>query len=188
MSRIKFLDRSHSRKKKGSRRKEKARIDLARQYEKVTNRRKDFLHKLTHKIVRENQATTLCVEDLNVRGMMANHCLAQAIGDASWSEFFRQLEYKCQWEGVRILKIGRFEPSSRLCPCGHKNDGLTLKDREWTCPECGRVHDRDLLASRNIRDFALVRQDEGMAAGHAVKSSGSCPSVSGSGNREAPPL
>jgi putative transposase len=156
MARIRFLSRSHSKKMKGGRNRERARIRLARQHEKVANRRGDFIHKLTHKLVRESQATTLCVESLNIRGMMGNHRLAGAIGDAAWGEFSRQLGYKGRWEGVRLLEIGMFEPSSRLCPCGLRNDRLTLADREWDCLGCGRHHDRDLLAAQNIKNFGLA--------------------------------
>jgi len=151
-----LLDRQHSRKKKGGKNRERARRRLARQHEKVANQRKDFLHKVSDKIADENQVGTICVEDLNIKGMMKNHCLARAIADCSWGEFFRMLEYKCKWRGIRVVQIGRFEPSSRLCPCGFKNDKLTLADREWTCPKCGQFHDRDLLAANNVRRFGLV--------------------------------
>jgi len=157
MSRIRFLSRQHAKKAKGGKNREKARLRLARQHEKVANRRNDFLHKVSHQLANESQVGTICVEDLNVNGMLKNHNLAGAISDCAWGELFRQLEYKCKWRGVRIVKIGRFEPSSRLCPCGFKNDALTLSDRSWICPKCGQEHDRDLLAARNVRRFGLAK-------------------------------
>jgi len=158
LQRLKVLQRRVSRKKKGSSNRDKAKYQVAKQHEKITNRRKDFLHKLTTKLVRENQA--IAVETLNVAGMMKNHCLAQAIGDVSWSEFFRQLEYKCDWYGKTLLYIGRFEPSSKICNvCGTINRDLKLSDREWTCAGCGTLHDRDVNASINIKKFALQAQN-----------------------------
>lgn len=170
-SKLKVLSRQHSNKRKGSNNRERARRSLARMHERVANQRKDFLHKVSHQLADESQVGTICIEDLNVKGMLKNHKLAGAISDCSWREFFRQLEYKCKWRGIRIVRIGRFEPSSRLCTCGFKNDALTLADREWTCPQCGQVHDRDLLAANNIKRFGLAKE---MAAGTAVKSLGSC--------------
>ena len=102
---------------------------------------------------------TIAIEDLNVKGMIKNHCLAKSIGDASWSEFRRQLNYKSKWYGKNLLVIGRFEPSSKMCSCGEINQELTLKDREWTCKKCGLTHDRDILASQNIKRFALQKQN-----------------------------
>jgi putative transposase len=158
IQRLKVLQRRVSRKKKGSNNRDKARQDVALQHEMITNQRKDFLHKLTTKLVRENQA--IAVETLNVAGMMKNHHLAQAIGDVSWSEFFRQLEYKCEWYGKTLLRIGRFEPSSKICNvCGSINRDLKLSDREWTCVNCGSLHDRDENAAINIKKFALQDQN-----------------------------
>lgn len=171
MSKIKFLSKQHSKKTKGGKNRERARQRLALQHEKVANQRKDFLHKVSHQLSDESQIGTICIEDLNVKGILKNHKLARAISDCSWSEFFRMLEYKCKWKGIRLIKIGRFEPSSKLCPCGFKNDALTLADREWTCSKCGEVHDRDLLAAKNIKTFGLAKE---MTAGTAVKSLGSC--------------
>jgi putative transposase len=173
MSRLKFLSRRHARKQKGGKNRERARLRLARQHEKVANQRRDFLHKVSHELANESQVGTICVEDLNVKGMMKNHCLAGAISDCSWGAFFRMLEYKCRWRGIRIVKIGRFEPSSKLCPCGVRNDGLTLADREWTCPKCGTVHDRDLLAANNVKRFGIAKATL-TAGGTPVESLGSC--------------
>ncbi|MEG3056790.1 MAG: RNA-guided endonuclease TnpB family protein [Methanoculleus sp.] len=108
---------------------------LARCHEKVSNQRNDFLHKLSNRVVGENQA--IAVESLNVAGMQKNHCLAQSISDVSWSAFFTMLEYKCQMHGKTLLKIGRFEPSSKICNwCGYIKQDLVLAEREWICPDC----------------------------------------------------
>ena len=155
--RLKVLQHRFSKKKKGSNRRERARRSLARQYERVRNQRNNFIHQVTARIVRDNQ--TVVIEDLNVEGMLQNHCLAKHISSASWSEFFRQLQYKCRWQGKNLVRIGRFEPSSKMCLCGYVNKDLKLKDREWDCPECGRHNDRDLLAAINIKRFGLQRQN-----------------------------
>jgi putative transposase len=152
LNRLKYLQYKHSKKAKGGKNREKARKRLARRYEKVTNQRSDFLHKVSSRVVRENQ--TVCVENLNIAGMMKNHTLAQAIGDVCWSKFLTMLAYKCAWSGKNFVQIGRFEPSSKLCPCGRRNDALTLADRVWRC-ECGLEHDRDILAACNIKAFGL---------------------------------
>ena len=158
LQRLKVLQQRVSRKKKGSENRNKARQKVALHHEKITNQRKDFLHKLTTKLVRENQA--IAIENLNVCGMMKNHCLAQSISDVSWSEFFRQLEYKCEWHGKTLLRIGRFEPSSKICSvCGSIKHDLKLSDREWTCAGCGTRHDRDINAAINIKKFALQAQN-----------------------------
>ena len=153
-ARLKVLQRRFSKTKKGSNRRERARKILARQYEKVFNQRNNFLHQVTSKIVRENQ--TIIIEDLNVKGMLKNHRLAKSISSVSWSEFFRQLEYKCEWYGRNLIRIGRFEASSKTCICGYVNSELKLSDREWVCPKCGRHNDRDILASVNIKRFGLI--------------------------------
>jgi len=155
IDRLKVLQRRAAKKQKGSANKAKANLKVARHYEKITNRRSDFLHKLSSRLIDENQGGTICLETLNVKGMMKNHKLAGAIGDVSWSEFVRQLIYKGDWYGVNILRIGRFEPSSKTCTCGVVNKELTLKDRVWTCKHCGATHDRDVLAANNIKKFAF---------------------------------
>lgn len=149
---LKFLQYKYEKKAKGGKNREKARQLVAKKHEKIRNQRSDFLHKLSIRIVRENQ--TVCVETLNVAGMTKNHRVAQAISDSSWSMFTTMLEYKCAWAGKNIIYIGRFEPSSRLCTCGKVNKSLTLADRVWRC-ECGLEHDRDILAARNIKMIAL---------------------------------
>lgn len=148
LSKLKYTQRKYS-KHKGKRTKQK----LARLYEKVTNKRNDFLHKVSKKLINENQAIAL--ETLNVDGMMKNHKLAQAIQDVSWSRFNELLNYKSEWYGVNILRIGQFEPSSKMCHCGVVNKELKLSDREWACKSCGSINDRDLQAAQNIKKFAL---------------------------------
>ena len=155
--RLRTLQRRLSRKKKGSNRRNRARMILARQHEKVANRRQDYLHKISTKIVRENQA--IVVEDLNTKGMMRNHRLSKAIGACGWSTFFKMLEYKCERQGKTFIRIGRFDPSSKTCSCGHVYRGLKLSEREWVCPSCGSVNDRDLLAACNIKRFGLQEQN-----------------------------
>jgi putative transposase len=158
LGRLKVLQRRLSRTKKGSNNREKARLKLAKQHEKIANQRRDFLHKTSHRLASENQA--IATETLNVKGMMKNHHLAMAISDVSWSEFFRQLEYKAAWYGKTMLTIGQFQPSTKICSvCGTVVQGLTLADREWSCQECGTVHDRDINAAINIKKFALQDQN-----------------------------
>ena len=143
-----------SRKKKGSNSRKRARLELSRFHEKVANRRNDYIHKFTTRIVRENQ--TVCVEDLNVKGMESNHHLAKSVASVSFGEIARQLEYKCKWHGREFVKIGRWFPSSKTCHhCGHKYSELTLKNRKWVCPNCGSVIDRDYNAALNIRDEGM---------------------------------
>lgn len=153
LDKVKKLQRSLSHKTKGSKNRDKARRKLALAHEQVTNRRNDFLHKVTFYLV--SNYDTICLEDLNVNGMVKNHHLAQALGDIAIGTFNTLLEYKAKERGVNILRIGRFEPSSKMCTCGYINHSLTLAIREWTCPECGSIHDRDLLAANNIKRFAF---------------------------------
>ena len=148
--RIKRLQRELSRKKKGSKNREKARIRLAREHEKVADIRNDFQHKMTQRLANENQV--VCIEDLNVRGMMKDHRLAGSISDASWSEFYRKLGYKMADHGGTLVKVPRTYPSSQRCSCcGKKNRKVrALSIRTWTCPACGAKHDRDINAAVNI--------------------------------------
>ena len=149
------LQRRLSRKQKGSNNREKARVKVARLQEKISNCRKDYLHKVSHKIINENQVNTICLETLNVKGMMKNHRLAKSVADVGMYMFKQMLEYKADRAGKNILYIGQYEPSTKLCDCGYKNNDLTLSDREWTCPKCGKHYDRDVHAAQNIKKFAL---------------------------------
>lgn len=154
IGRLKVLQRRASKKKKGSSNRKKANKRVAILHEKIANQRQDFLHKTSTKLIRENK--TICLETLAVKNMVKNHKLAQAITDVSWSTFVTMLEYKADWYGKNILRIGRFAPSSKTCSnCGAINKELTLKDREWTCKGCNSVLDRDVNAAINIKKFAL---------------------------------
>ena len=144
-----------SRRVKGSANRKKQRTKVARVHEKVTNRRRDFHHKLSTRLVGENQTNTIALETLSVSGMMKNRRLARSIADAGWTSFVEMLEYKVERHGKTVLRIGRFEPSSKLCACGTINRELRLSDRTWTCGSCGETHDRDILAANNIKRMAL---------------------------------
>jgi putative transposase len=138
-----------SRKQKGSNNRYKSCLKVAKIYGEISDARNDFLHKLTTRLVRENQ--TIAVEDLAVKNMIKNHKLALAISDASWGELVRQLEYKCEWYDRTLVKIDRWFPSSKRCGhCGHIVNKLPLNIRKWDCPKCGANHDRDLNAANNI--------------------------------------
>ena len=154
---LKKAQKALSRKQKGSNNRHKARLKVAKVHQEIADARKDFLHKLTIRLVRENQ--TIAVEDLAVKNMVKNRKLALSITDASWGELVRQLEYKCDWYGRTLVKIDRWFPSSKRCgKCGHIVEKLPLNIREWDCPNCGAHHDRDINAAQNI-----------IAAGLAVK-------------------
>ena len=156
LDRLALLQKRLSRKQKGSANRNKARIRVARLQEHIANCRKDNLHKITHVLTHESQVRTLCMENLNVKGMQSNHHLAQAVGDASFGMFLTMLEYKCRWSGVNLVKIDRFAPSSKTCgQCGYVYKGLKLSERSWICPECGTHHDRDFNAACNIKEFGL---------------------------------
>jgi len=158
--------RSQARKQKGSHNRERARRRVARIHARITDRRRDHLHKLTTRLVRENQ--TIVIEDLSVRNMVRNHSLARAISDAAWSDLRRMLEYKCAWYGRQLVAVDRFYPSSKLCSaCGHLSASMPLGVREWVCPSCGIVHDRDLNAARNVVAAGLAV----MACGEGVRPS-----------------
>jgi len=152
---LRQAQKSLSRKQKGSKNREKARIKVARIHAKITDTRTDHIHKLTTQLVRENQ--TIVVEDLAVKNLVKNRKLAQSISDASWGEITRQLAYKCRWYGRNYIEIDRWFPSSKRCSnCGHIVEKMPLKIREWECPNCGTHHDRDLNASKNILAAGLA--------------------------------
>ncbi len=154
--------RRHAKKKKGSKNRAKARLKVARIHAHISDRRRDYQHKLSTTIIRENQV--VCVESLQVKNMVKNHTLAKAISDVGWSEFVRQLEYKAAWYGRTLIKIDKWYPSSKRCfDCGHILDSLSLDIRVWTCPECGGVHDRDINAAKNILAVGLTVSDSGEA-------------------------
>ena len=177
-SKLKYVQRKYS-KHKGKRTKHK----LAILHEKVANQRKDFLHKTSSELIKNHDS--LAIEDLAVSNMVKNHKLAQSISDAGWSTFVTMLEYKAEWYGKNILKIGRFEPSSKLhANCGHINKELTLSDREWTCPKCGEVVSRDLNAAINIKSFAL----KNILSGTDRKNQGELPTLVGVLIPEAHPI
>jgi putative transposase len=154
MVKLKWMQRQLSKKVKGSNRRNIWKFRVAKQHEKVSNQRKDFLHKATNEIT--NRFDLIILEDLNIKGMVKNHKLAGAISDCGWNMFETMLKYKSEWKGKKVEYIGRFEPSSKICSiCGAKNNELTLKDREWTCNNCHTTHDRDKNAATNILSFGL---------------------------------
>ena len=151
---IKHLNKLFSKKQKGSKNQEKARLKLAIAHEKLCNKRKDNLHKLTTKLIKENDV--ICIENLNVKGMTKNHKLAKAIQDCSFGTLVSMLKYKATWHNRKIIEIGRFYPSSKLCSnCGHKMSNMGLEIRKWICPICGVQHDRDINAAINIKNEGL---------------------------------
>lgn len=177
-SKLKYVQRKYS-KHKGKRTKRK----LAILHEKVANQRKDFLHKTSSELIKSHDS--LAIEDLAVSNMLKNNKLAQSISDAGWSTFVTMLEYKAEWYGKNILKIGRFEPSSKLhANCGHINKELTLSDREWVCAKCGEVVSRDLNAAINVKSFAL----KNILSGTDRKNHGKLPTLVGVLIHEAHPI
>ena len=162
--RLAKAQRKLSKKQKGSKNREKARIKVARIHAKIKDRRLDFLHKLSTRIIDENQI--IAVESLQVKNMIQNHHLAKSIADVGWGEFVRQLEYKADWYGRTFVKIDKFYPSSKRCfDCGYTLPQIPMHIREWTCPKCGERHDRDVNAANNILAAGLAV----LACGEAVR-------------------
>ena len=147
-AKLKRLQQHFSRKQKGSKRREKCRLKIAKLYQKVTNQRQWFLHNYSLYLI-ENY-DRIFIEDLDVKGLLEKKQLSKEISDVSWSEFFRMLQYKADWYGKEIIKVDRYYASSKTCGCGVKNENLKLSDRVWTCSSCFSINDRDLLASQNI--------------------------------------
>lgn len=142
------LQKYLSKKQKGSNRRNKCRLKIAKVHQKITNQRDWFLHNYSTRLI--NDYDRIYIEDLNVSGMLKNHCLAGAISDACWSKLVSMLTYKAEWYGKDVIKVGRFYASSKTCECGVKNDNLKLSDRVWVCESCGTTNQRDLLAANNI--------------------------------------
>jgi putative transposase len=177
--RLALAQRRLSRKTKGSENRAKARVKVARVHARITDRRGDYLHKLSTRLVRDNQ--TVVIEDLNVAGMLRNHSLARAISGAAWSDLRGMLEYKCDWYGRDLIVADRWFPSSKTCSdCGHQIGALPLSIREWVCPACGVRHDRDINAARNIRAAGLAVQ----ACGDGVRPQRSTPGGQSSAKQE----
>ncbi len=175
-AKLRRVQKALSRKQKGSNNRYKARLKVARVHQEIGDARQDFLHKLTTRLVRENQ--TIAVEDLAVKNMVKNRKLALSVSDAAWGELVRQLEYKCDWYGRNFVKIDRWFPSSKRCGhCGHIVEKLPLNIREWDCLSCRAVHDRDVNAANNI-----------LAAGLAVSVCGAGIRPEESKSRKAPAM
>ena len=165
-ARLALAQRRMAKKQKGSANRARARVQVARVHARITDRRRDVLHKLSTRIIRENQ--TVIIEDLSVRTMVRNHTLARAISDASWSELRRQLEYKADWYGRTVIAVDRWYPSSKTCSaCGHLADKMPLNIRDWVCASCGTRHDRDVNAAKVLCAAGLAVQ----ACGDGVRPS-----------------
>ena len=153
-----------AKKKKGSKNRAKARLKVAKAHTRIADRRRDYQHKLSTRIIRENQ--TICIESLQVKNMVKNPKLAKSISDVGWSEFVRQLTYKAEWYGRALVKIDKRYPSSKRCHCcGHVLDSLSLDERFWMCPQCKAFHDRDINAAKNVLAAGLAVS----ACGEAVR-------------------
>lgn len=170
LQRLKILQRRLSKKQKGSNNRGKTRKQLARLHEHIANQRLDFVHKVSTSIAKKYESAV--VENLNIAGMLKNHCLAQSIADLGLGYFYKLLEQKMKDSGGNYIVIGRFQPSSRLCECGAINKELKLSDRIWVCSECGAVNERDKLAARNILKFGLEKKNLINTSGTGERASG----------------
>jgi putative transposase len=161
---LQYQQRQLSKKQKRSKSRNKQRLVLARQYEKITNSRNDHLHKISTEIIKNHDI--ICVEDLKVKNLIKNHSLAESFGDVALGTFYSMLQYKAEWNNRQFIKIDRFYPSSKTCNiCGYINQNLTLSVREWKCPDCGQNHDRDINAAKNI-----LKQGLNILSGSGVES------------------
>jgi putative transposase len=184
LKKLKKLQRKVSKKIKGSNNRKKSVKKLAILHEKISNKRNDFLHKVSYFLV--TNFDTLCLETLKPYNMIKNHKLAQALSDISIGKFNLLIDYKSEWYGCNILRIGQFEPSSKMCSCGTINKELKLNQRVWTCNNCGTTHDRDVLAANNIKHFAFAKNNTaGTAEIHAC---GDMMDVSSSAQETKPSL
>lgn len=147
-AKLKILQQHFARKKKGSKRRDKCKLKIAKLYQKITNQRDWFLHNYSTYLI--NNYDFIAIEDLDIKGLMEKNQLSKEISDASWSKFFNMLEYKANWYGKEVVKIDRYYASSKTCSCGIKNENLKLSDRIWECKNCKTINHRDLLASQNI--------------------------------------
>ena len=173
---LKREQRKLARKKKGSNNRQRQKLTVAKIHEKIVNKRNDFIHQLTAKLIDKNHASSFAVEDLNIKGMVYNKKLARVIADCGWSRFVDALRYKCEWSGKNLLMIDRFAPSSKTCShCGYKTLSLPLSVRQWQCPACKTEHDRDINAAINIKQFALA---DALGQSVCVKSSPATSKVS----------
>lgn len=169
-----FKQRKLSKKKKGSKNRNKARIEVAKIHEKITFKRLDYLHKISRKLINENQV--IIAEDLNVAGMLKNHKLSKAIQDVSWYELIRQIKYKSKWYGRTFYQISTWFPSSKTCNnCHYIVDKLDLSIRNWICPKCNMRHDRDINAAKNILEKGLKDLEDiknGLKVSNKIEKSG----------------
>ena len=148
------IQKQLSRKQNGSNNRNKSRIKLAKIYKRITDKKQYYLHQISNYLIDENQV--ICMEDLNVSGMLRNHKLAESIQELNFGEFRRMLEYKANWYGRKLIFVDRFYPSSKTCNhCGYVNKKLKLSDRQWICPDCGKIIERDYNAALNIRDEGI---------------------------------
>lgn len=179
LKKLKYLQRQHSKKKKGSNSREKSRIKLAKEYQKVTNQRNNYLHQVSSQLIDDNQV--ICLENLAIKNMLKNHNLAQAISDVSWGSLVLMLKYKAAWYNRQVIQIDRFYPSSKTCSnCQHLMASMDLSIREWKCPSCDTHHDRDVNAAKNI-----LRQGINIMSGLGTKSDPKQKRAEASGSKQS---